>query len=451
MTARHVKACLITNPNSSHGVPNLSQPLAILRAHGWEVAVREKQHGGHATKLAHEAIKEGCNVVVDCAGDGTLNEVVAGVIGTDAAVGTLPGGTENLWAHEVGISTRLAVAATQLVGAERRRVDVGRLTVNSKHATYFILMAGVGFDGAVVERVNKRLKHRIGKFAVGLAGVEALPDFKVVPVRVEMDGIHWEGKVCQVVLGNTRKYGGFTQMTPGAFMDDGRLDVCLITAHGPMSTLRQAASLVLARHPSAASAETYRAAHVSLRSPVLLAAQVDGGSVDLDGEKPKGGGDVTYEFDVVAQGVSLLVPRAYDGALFQPARLADELDVKPLTPVTPPDELRTDQHAHNGRHGHAKAGGRKPKHAKQKQWRVQVLAIGASSFTAVRVKSGKMAELLVDPKSTLADAAGRERPLWGGLDVLSTGDQLDVWGYKGREPGTLIVERARLAAPTTAS
>ena len=164
-----------------------------MRENGWDVSVLQKLHGGHATELAQEAVRAGCQVVVDCGGDGTLNEVVEGVLGTETAVGVLPGGTANLWAREVGVASRLQVAAAQLVSAERRRVDVGQVAINGRHKSHFVLMAGVGFDGAVIERVNKPLKNRIGTAAVGLAALRALPAAQAVPVRMELDDLHWQG------------------------------------------------------------------------------------------------------------------------------------------------------------------------------------------------------------------------------------------------------------------
>jgi diacylglycerol kinase family enzyme len=124
---RRTRACLITNPRSGHGGIDLMEILPVLDAQGWDVTVRAKQYGGHATELAQQAAAEGFNVVVDCDGDGTLSEIVGGVVGTDVAVGTLPGGTVNLWSKEVGISKRLRVAAMQLASAERHRLDVGQL------------------------------------------------------------------------------------------------------------------------------------------------------------------------------------------------------------------------------------------------------------------------------------------------------------------------------------
>ena len=250
MADSRVRACLITNPRSGRGGIDLSDVLPVLQAQGWEVVVRQKLHGGHATELAQQAVREGFDVVVDCGGDGTLSEIVDGVVGTEIAVGVLPGGTANVWAAELGVSRRLRVAAMQLAGARRHWVDVGKITVNGRHGQHFPPMAGLGLDGAVMARVSKPLKNRIGTLAVGVAAVQALPAARNVPVRVEVDGVHWQGRVTQIVVGNTRRYGGFTRITGGALIDDGLLDICLITAWGAGGAARQLASLVVRGRPT---------------------------------------------------------------------------------------------------------------------------------------------------------------------------------------------------------
>jgi YegS/Rv2252/BmrU family lipid kinase len=434
-----VRACLIINPKSGRGGVDLSEALTVLQAHGWEVAVRRKLHGGHATELAKEAVRSGYNVVVDCGGDGTLNEIVEGVAGTDAAIGTLPGGTANLWAHETGISRDLGVAALQLVSAERRRVDVGQVTVNGKHKQHFVLMAGLGIDGAILTHLSKTLKNRIGKLAYGPALVRALPAFHTVPIRLEMDGLHWQGQVSQVIVGNTRRYASFTRITPDAYADDGLLDICLISVRGPISAARQLTTLALRQRPSPASAQTYRAANITLTAPVVLPLQVDGGSVDLDEEDDLTAEGVVYRFTLLAQSASVLVPRTYDGELFRPTLTSDALMDVPLRPVA--EEQST---SHNG-NGHGKSG----KAGKEKRWRVEVTGVGADTITAVKAKNGRAVRLVVDTNTTLSDGNGGERQLWGALSAVTAGDTLEVRGRKGDAPGTLIARRVERADADT--
>ncbi|HEY8284338.1 MAG TPA: diacylglycerol kinase family protein, partial [Chloroflexota bacterium] len=320
-----MRACLITNPRSGRGQLDLTVVLATLRAQGWDVVTRQKTRGGEATKLARAAGEEGYDIVVACAGDGTVSEVVDGLAGSDVAVGVLPGGTANLWAHELGLSPRLEVAALQLAGAERRRVDVGHVSVNGRHGRHFLLMAGLGFDGAVMARVSKPLKQRVGVMAVGLAALQALPSWRPVFVRAELDGLTWQGKVSQVIVGNTRRYGGFTRVTPDAFIDDGLLDICLITAANLPAAGGQLASLLFRKHPGTGSAESYRAASLIIQASEALPLQVDGGAVRLKKETPTTDGMI-YRFSVRARGITMLVPRGYNGELFQPGAHSASLD-----------------------------------------------------------------------------------------------------------------------------
>lgn len=418
-----VRACLITNPKSGHGKLDLSAPIGILRAHGWEVVVREKLDGGMATDLAKDAAKSGFNVVVDCGGDGTLNELVEGVVGTDVAVGTLPGGTANIWSHEVGIAQRLDVAARQLAGSERRRVDVGVLTINGKHKHNFILMAGLGFDGAVINRLSKTLKHRVGKLAYAPALLSATRAFHPVEIQARMDEIQWEGHVTQIIVGNSRRYAGVTSVTPAAFIDDGLLDICLITATGPLQVGRQLGSLLVRQQPSVTSAQLYRAATVRIQARNVLPVQVDGGKVKLKEDEVLTPDGVLYELSVVPQGVCVLIPRMYDGALFRPQRLADTL----TTPLEDADEGKQHKN-HDKRHAHNGNGHKDKDHHGGKTWQLRVLSVGVDDVVGMRVKSGKVAHVSVTEQTRMLNGGGDES--LGALSTLNQGDLIEVRGEK---------------------
>ena len=320
MSKHRVRACLIVNSRSGGGRVDFSEAMLALQANGWEIDVRQKLHRGYAVGLAQQAVDEGFDVVIAGGGDGTVSEVVDGLAGSKTAAATLPAGTENVWAREIGMSSRQRVAAMQLVGAERLRVDVGKMSINGKHARHFLLMAGLGLDGAVMSRVSRAVKNRIGPLAVGLAAIEALPSFRPVPIRADVGGVLWQGTVTQIVAGNTRRYGGFTRVTGEAYIDDGLLDVCFVTASGVVETTRQAASLLMRQRPSERSAETYRVPFVTVHAPAVMPAQLDGGSVDQE-HVPVTDDGVEYRFEVVPHAVTVLVPRTYDGELLESGSL----------------------------------------------------------------------------------------------------------------------------------
>lgn len=415
----NIKACLITNPRSGLGGIDLSNVLPVLRAHGWEIIIRHKLKGGMATDLARQAVQEGCQVVVNCGGDGTLNEIVEGLTGTDTAVGCLPGGTVNLWTREAGISQDLAVASMQLVSSVRRQVDVGQLSINGKHFHHFLLMAGLGFDGTVISNVNKPLKNRIGKLAVGLAGLKSLPSFKPAFLQVEMDGVNWEGSAGQIIIGNTRRYGGFTSFTPQAYVDDGLLDICLLTATGLIDLARQLPSLVLKKHPDFNTAQIYRSSHITVRSATPIPLQLDGGTVKVKGNlTPEG---MVYSISVIPQGLTVLVPPVYNDELFK------ERDGDSSRPVSI-YSFRND--GSKGKNSPERdGGGNSPKSGVQVK--IQIVELGVDRIAGVKLKNGKPVTVNIDSQTTLKEVGETKGDINTIMAALKVGDFLKVKGTMG--------------------
>jgi diacylglycerol kinase (ATP) len=149
-----MNAMLIVNPRSGRWVLKtwLDEAVDMLRAAGWTATRKETEDPGHATELARQAATEGYDAVVAVGGDGTLNEVLNGVVNTPITVGVLPTGTVNVWAREVGIPLpnmwqHLRGATRVLLEGEVRAIDVGR--AGTRH---FILSAGVGLDAHVAHQ-----------------------------------------------------------------------------------------------------------------------------------------------------------------------------------------------------------------------------------------------------------------------------------------------------------
>jgi hypothetical protein len=132
-----------------------------------------------------------------------------------------------------------------------------------------------------------------------------------------------------VVIGNTRLYADIVEMTPDAYVDDGMLDVCVITSGNPLTTMQQIVSLLLRHHPDNLTAEHFQGAQFSLSVPASVALQLDGSAVKLKDYLSKldqqtlarayesGQAMVTYRFDAIPHAVNMAVPRTYHGALFE--------------------------------------------------------------------------------------------------------------------------------------
>jgi diacylglycerol kinase family enzyme len=120
-----------------------------------DIDVVETSRRGHATRLAHGAARAGTDVVIALGGDGTHNEVANGLVGTDTALATLPGGSTNVFARSLGLPNDPVEAADAVLAA----LDAGRVErvgLGSANGRYFLFHVGAGFDAAVVEQVERR-------------------------------------------------------------------------------------------------------------------------------------------------------------------------------------------------------------------------------------------------------------------------------------------------------
>ena len=349
-------ALLIINPRSGENVAKLTDLLAVFSAAGWKTDTALREFGGHTMQLARKAAEAGYDLVIGYGGDGTLNQVVNGVMAAKrrrSMVGLIPGGTANVWAHEIGMPEDPVKASLLLVNSEGRKVDLGHVEVDSvplppgttdrqekeRRASggrhHFLLMAGLGIDAAILRRVSTPLKQKIGAAAVALAAVKELPSQHVFPLEIRSSGagreagVLWGGEALQVIVGNTRRYGNIAEVTPEAYIDDGVLDVCVITAGDPLTTIGQILSTLLHRKPRSGRSEYFQGAHFWITVPASIDLQLDGSRVTRkdclaapdrtarrQAEDPEAD-MVTYRFDAMPRALRVAIPCIYDGALFE--------------------------------------------------------------------------------------------------------------------------------------
>ena len=154
---------LVVNPIATNVSPTRIRIVQELLQVRHEVSVQVTRHRDHATELATEAVAAGTDCVAVLGGDGTLNEVINALAGTDCAVAVLPGGSTNVFARTLGLPDDLRRAARATSDALASGW-VHRIGLGAVNGRYFTFHTGVGFDAAVVSRVelHSRLKHRIG-------------------------------------------------------------------------------------------------------------------------------------------------------------------------------------------------------------------------------------------------------------------------------------------------
>jgi diacylglycerol kinase (ATP) len=233
-----------------------------------------------------------------------VNEVMNGLVGTTTALGTLPLGTVNIWAREMGLSMDLLKAAEILAKSELTKIDVG-MAGNR----YFLLMAGIGFDAAVTATVRSEEKKLFGAIAYVKQAIQIAWNFRGVRLKLRIDGKRVRGKILMVIVGNSQLYGGVIKFTAHATIDDGLLDVCVIKGRGMLSAPRRLISIFARHYNRDPQVKYYQAKQVEIRRKrgKALPVQVDG---DYLGTTP-------MSFRVVPDSLWIMVPPNADQSLWR--------------------------------------------------------------------------------------------------------------------------------------
>lgn len=298
-----MNAKLIINPRSGRWVLKswLDEAVDMLRGAGWMVTPAETEGTGHATELARQATAEGYQVVVSVGGDGTLNEVLNGLVGTPTVLGVLPTGTVNVWAREVGIPLpnmwqHLRGATRVLLEEEVRSIDVGQAGTR-----YFILSAGVGLDAQVAHQAadSPDWARAVQPLEFVPPAVVSALTFQGERLTITIDGVEVHREALQVLIANTVLYTGFVRVATGARLDDGLLDVCIFGGRGLPSTLRHGTQVLLGIHQADPTFEYYQGRHIKISSPTPWPVHVDA--------EPCGHTPMTFK--VVPGGVKMIMPR----------------------------------------------------------------------------------------------------------------------------------------------
>ena len=283
--------------------PGLRSAIGQLRDEGVTIEVRVTWEGGDAARYAAEAARDEVDVVAACGGDGTVNEVVNGVLqeteSPQTALGVVPYGTANDFATACGIPARDPLQAFRLLATEApRKIDVGK--VNDR---YFINVVSGGFGAEVTARTPAEMKRVLGGAAYTLMGVVTAA--KMSPYRATFtaaEGTAAEGTetadILVITVANGRQCGGGIQVAPHALLDDGALDILVVrdVALGDFgSLLSELANLQLGKGNCVA--------HV--RQPAFALETDSPLQMNLDGEPIR---DTRFRFETLTRRLPFVLP-----------------------------------------------------------------------------------------------------------------------------------------------
>jgi len=274
----------------------LDQSVDVLRSHG-DVEVRPTPGPGFAAEMARQAVSDGAELVIAAGGDGTVNEVVNGMVFSSVPLGILPAGTANVLAVELGMDTRMVRASHALPSYVPERIAVGELRIPSQpDPRYFLLMAGIGLDADIVYKLDPALKNWLGKLAYWLAGFSQLGR-RIPEFTVKVNGANYRASFALAT--RVRNYGGDLEIARSVSLLDEDLELVLFSGESSFGYLKYMLGVTTRRLDRMSGVTILRTTSLSCSS------DEEGIYVQIDGEFA---GSMPFEIALVPRALTLLVP-----------------------------------------------------------------------------------------------------------------------------------------------
>ena len=254
--------------------------------------IRVTSHSGQAEPLARRAVEEGFARIVAAGGDGTVNQVVNGLAGSNAALGLLPMGTVNVFAMELGLPSHNLELCWEIVkGKDMRLVDLP-----SANGKYFVQLAGVGLDAQVVKETSLASKRSFGplSYLISAAQIAARQPPKLY-IESESGSV---GEGSFVLIGNGRLYGGPFPFFKRAIIDDGLFDVVVFKRLGYLEIIKYLQDVIFSSEIRAPEIEYFQTRRLRITSEQDVPLELDG---ELAGSCP-------VEFQIQQKALRVLAP-----------------------------------------------------------------------------------------------------------------------------------------------
>jgi diacylglycerol kinase (ATP) len=287
------QAKIIINPVASGGKvgtrwPELRQSLVKL---GLQFDFELTSHRGHAIDIARKAVGDGFRDIICYGGDGTVNEVVNGLVvdgqvPSEVVLSIIPGGTGADFVRIMGISRDPTKALEAAIGQRIRAVDVGAISCirdGSPIVRYFVNVAGLGFDGESSVRVNRMSKRINGTLPYLASLVLTLASYTNKDVELTFDGQRKSGRFNSVIICNGQYFGGGMWIGPQAAADDGIFDVVILGDVSRLEFLLNVPRVYRGTHLTHPKVESFQAREVRVEAAQRMFVQAEG---ELVGEAP---------------------------------------------------------------------------------------------------------------------------------------------------------------------
>ncbi|QGG47552.1 diacylglycerol/lipid kinase family protein [Heliorestis convoluta] len=295
---------LIYNPEAGSAAfrTRLDLAVRILQSGGWQVLTYRTEGKAELTVAeAHHAIDEGCSAVVAVGGDGTLHQVMNGLVSLVEegrplpTLGIIPAGTANDLASYLSIPKDVETCCDIIVKGKKKKIDIGALA-----GRYFLNVASGGLLTDVSHKVDQALKQELGKFAYYLKALEQLPEFRPFPLQVQLPSGEkiYEGDTLLFLVLNSAGAGSFSQLAPQAQIDDALLDLVVFRSCSISEFVGLFLSVLQGDHVRSPLVKYHQAQRYLLQGPESM-------ETDLDGEI---GPPLPWDIGVLPRALQVFVP-----------------------------------------------------------------------------------------------------------------------------------------------
>jgi len=262
--------------------------------------VRETRRQGDALRWARSARAEGFDLVAVIGGDGTVREVVEGLMRSGARVplALIPTGTGNVTARALSIPIDVRKAFNVIATGRAATFDIGYLP---EHDRYFVFVAGAGYDAALIHDTSREMKKTLGFLAYIVNGVRHFFKVRRVTMELELDGEPIRLRAHTIMVINIGTIGKIKwAMAPDIDPHDGKLNILVLTSRSFWSTLGTLLRIIFMRHRYPAM-KLFKATRVRVNADPPLPVQIDGEAL----------GATPFLAEVISDGIQLVVPRDY--------------------------------------------------------------------------------------------------------------------------------------------
>lgn len=290
-----IKTKLIFDPISGGGIGKeyINDVVEKLKNNKVDLDLYYTKKVGDAREVSKEIKENEFDVVAVMGGDGTINEVINGLLPTNIPINIIPSGVANVFANEVGISRNPLKACEAIYKGNLYEVDLGKI-----NDSYFLSLASIGFDSHVLKDTPSSLKRKYGKLAYIYTGLKTVFSYEPSPIYVTVKENAKKKKCYFMVVGNVSIYGTpYVKMTPKASVNDGLLDVCLFKKENFINYFRYFLGAIFKIHTQFPDVEYFQTDKFYVESEKPLLVEVDG---DVWGELPT-------TFSILKQGLRVLL------------------------------------------------------------------------------------------------------------------------------------------------